>query len=55
MTVQRPRRFPASSFSGGEEAAAIELEDGCAAHTIAMHTIAMPTFAFTIDDASAAE
>jgi hypothetical protein len=50
MTVQRPRRFRASTFSGVEEAAAIELEDGCAARTIAM-----PTFAFTIDDASAAE
>jgi hypothetical protein len=54
MIVQRPRRFPASSFSGVEEAAAIELEDECRAHYRNAH-IAMPTFAFTIDDASAAE
>jgi hypothetical protein len=52
MTVRRPRRFPASPFSGGEEAAAIELEDR--AHYRDAH-IAMPTLAFTIDDASAAE
>jgi hypothetical protein len=54
MTVQRPRRFRASPFSGGEEAAAIELEDECRAHYRDAH-IEMPAFAFTIDDACAAE